>query len=376
MDFDYLLLGGGLQNGLFALALLHYQPRVKLALVERDKRLGGNHTWCFFQSDIPTAALAWLTPVIAYHWNSYEVRFPGFNRILPQPYSCITAARFDAVITKQLNRSKNCLLLTGVEVKQMNDHSAYLADQQCLHAKIVLDARGPDHSLLINGTGYQKFLGLEVKLAHSSGLFHPIIMDATFPQQDGYHFLYVMPFSSDHLLIEDTYFSNTPDLDRALIRHDIMAYLQMHNWSMTTILREESGILPMPWHWPYTDQSLKGPIVAGYNGGWFHPATGFSFPVAVRLTQTIARLHSLKLYDHPALHALWTSHHKQARFARLLNWMLFNVIRSEERWRLFKKFYQLPEKTIERFYALQITRSDHARILLGQLPRGLRWPHF
>jgi lycopene beta-cyclase len=201
-------------------------------------------------------------------------------------------------------------------------------------------------------------------------------MDATFPQQDGYHFLYVMPFSSDHLLIEDTCFSNTPDLDRALIRHDIMAYLQMHNWSMTTILREESGILPMPWHWPYTDQSLKGPIAAGYNGGWFHPATGFSFPVAVRLTQTIARLHSLKLYGHHALHALWTSHQKQARFARLLNWMLFNVIRSEERWRLFKKFYQLPEKTIERFYALQITHSDQARILLGQLPRGLRWLRF
>ena len=66
--FDVILVGGGLQNGLIALAVLHHRPETRLALVERANRLGGNHTWCFFESDVPGGATAWIDTLIVHQW--------------------------------------------------------------------------------------------------------------------------------------------------------------------------------------------------------------------------------------------------------------------------------------------------------------------
>ena len=52
MRFKLLLVGGGLQNALIALAVLRKDPQASLAVVERDGRLGGNHTWSFHASDV------------------------------------------------------------------------------------------------------------------------------------------------------------------------------------------------------------------------------------------------------------------------------------------------------------------------------------
>lgn len=48
--------------------------------------------------------------------------------------------------------------------------------------------------------------------------------------------------------------------------------------------------------------------------------------------------------------------------------MLFSAARPHERWRLLERFYGLPEKLIERFYAGQSTRLDMARVLVGRPP--------
>jgi lycopene beta-cyclase len=39
-------------------------------------------------------------------------------------------------------------------------------------------------------------------------------------------------------------------------------------------------------------------------------------------------------------------------------------------WRVFERFYRLPEDLIERFYALSLSLPDRARILVGRPPRG------
>ena len=41
--FDFILVGGGLQSGLIALALAHEQPDKKCLIVGREPQLGGNH---------------------------------------------------------------------------------------------------------------------------------------------------------------------------------------------------------------------------------------------------------------------------------------------------------------------------------------------
>ena len=42
-------------------------------------------------------------------------------------------------------------------------------------------------------------------------------MDATVDQFDGYRFVYTLPFARDRMFVEDTYYSDTPELDREML---------------------------------------------------------------------------------------------------------------------------------------------------------------
>jgi lycopene beta-cyclase len=61
-------------------------------------------------------------------------------------------------------------------------------------------------------------------------------------------------------------------------------------------------------------------------------------------------------------------HWNATRFYRRLGAMLFGAARPEARWRVFARFYRLPEPLIERFYAGRSTLADRARILCGRPP--------
>ncbi len=101
--FDYVIVGGGLQAGLLALALRHHQPDRRVLIIEQQRELGGNHTWCCHAKDIPAAADAWMRPLIRHQWSAYRVQFPGFERLVRQPYRCVPSAHFRHVLQNQAN---------------------------------------------------------------------------------------------------------------------------------------------------------------------------------------------------------------------------------------------------------------------------------
>jgi lycopene beta-cyclase len=214
-------------------------------------------------------------------------------------------------------------------------------------------------------------VGLEVELDRPPPLAHPVVMDATVEQIDGYRFLYLLPLGGRRLLAEDTYFADQPSLDRERLRARVRDYLARRGLQVAAVVREESGVLPMPWADP--GPALDRPLAVGYRGGWFHPATGYSFPVAVRLAERFAAAAPAPP-SAGALADLRRRHRAQARFARGLNWLLFRAVEPAQRWRVFARFYRLPEPTIRRFYALDTTPLDRARVLAGRPPRGLVWP--
>jgi len=364
LDFDFILVGAGLQNGLLALALLHRQPGLKIAVIEREPKAGGNHTWSFHAGDVPDEATDWLEPLVSHRWSKYQVRFPGFQRELSQPYSSIASRHFEKVLREKLTESPGCQLLTGTAAREVLAGSVVLDDGRTLEATRVVDARGPGDKPPGYGSGFQKFLGQELKIAAGPVPAVPLVMDATVRQDDGYRFVYLLPLAADRILVEDTYFSDTPDLDLEKLRQRIQKYLDRHDLTVSRLVREEQGVLPMPWQaGPQPDKS--GPLVAGYAGGFFHPATGYSLPLAASLAELISRLPGDL---DSALQESWKNHQRQARFARLLNRMLFRMVPSGQRWRIFRRFYRLPEASIRRFYALQTTRKDRARILIDHPP--------
>src|SRR5690242_12826402 len=99
---DVLLVGGGLASSLIALRLKRAHPRLKIVMLERDLRIGGEHTWCHFATDVAPAISAWLGPLIVHEWPGYEVRFPTHRRQLSTRYRAITSARLHTVMTELL----------------------------------------------------------------------------------------------------------------------------------------------------------------------------------------------------------------------------------------------------------------------------------
>ena len=79
---DLAIVGGGLAGGLLALALRARHPDMELRLIEAGERLGGNHVWSFFGSDIAEADRWLLTPLVSHAWSGYDVAFPRHRRTL------------------------------------------------------------------------------------------------------------------------------------------------------------------------------------------------------------------------------------------------------------------------------------------------------
>src|SRR5690606_21852634 len=108
---------------------------------------------------------------------------------------------------------------------------------------------------------------------------------------------------------------------------------------------------------------------AGMRAALFHPTTGYSLPEAVRLANLVAQalpVGSAELADKIREHAL--RRHREQRFYRLLNRMLFLAAAPNQRHMVLQRFYRLPEPLIERFYAGRTTPADMARILVGKPP--------
>ncbi|MCB9562584.1 MAG: lycopene beta-cyclase CrtY [Kofleriaceae bacterium] len=369
-DFDYALVGAGLHNGLIALALRVHQPGARVAVVERGPRPGGNHTWCFHAGDLDDAARAWIDPLVVARWPGYDVAFPAHRRRLDAVYACVSSERLAARLTEALD-APGCALWTGaVATEVAADRVTVRAADGGVHevrATVVIDARGPDHGAP-TACGWQKFLGQELRLAAPHGLDRPVLMDATVDQLDGFRFVYVLPLAPDRLLVEDTYFSDGSMIDAAALRARVAAYVADRGWSVVAVEREETGILPLPWR--AAAPTATAPLRAGYAGGWFHPVTGYSFPMAARVAGHVAATPAAALFG-PGLTRLAAAHGDQLGFALRLNKMLFRWFPPARRYHVLERFYRLPEPLIRRFYALELTALDRARILVGRPPRGL-----
>ncbi len=114
----------------------------------------------------------------------------------------------------------------------------------------------------------------------------------------------------------------------------------------------------------------NGPLRAGYAGGWFHPATGYSLAVALRLALFLARTPPHRVFGSD-LDVLYEHHASQFRYAAFLNGMLFRFFAPDQMRNVFERFYGLPESLIGRFYAMKLSRSDRVRLLLGRPPKGM-----
>ncbi len=363
------IVGGGLAGALAAVRLAELHPDLPLLLVESGDAIGGNHTWSFFDSDVPDGLQDLVAALAPVRWPRPRVHFPGRTRELAMVYNSVAAPALDALVRERLAGR----LRLGTKVTRIDADGIELAGGERIGARGVIDARGPQGAMPGLELGWQKFVGIEFAAA-SPEPDCATVMDACLPQLDGYRFVYVLPFGPDRVLVEDTYYSNDAELDREAVSGRVRV-LAAERGLLGSELRQEAGVLPIliggdpDRFWPADDPVAR----LGLAGGFFHATTGYSFGLALRLADELARLPGE--FGSAEL-ARWTRarflrHWRETWYFRLLNRMLFHAAKPGERWRVFAHFYRLPAERIARFYAGELTPIDRMRILSGRPPVGI-----
>jgi lycopene beta-cyclase len=367
---DVIIVGGGL-SGCLTAWLLAQQQELDVLLLERGSHLGGNHTWSFFKTDLSAVAFEKLKPLISTSWPGYTVKFPSYSRHLDTPYHSIASDYFATAIAAALGQKA----IVNANVVATALDSVTLACGTKIQAPCIIDARGnrsSPHLIL----GYQKFLGLEVRLPNPHSESRPVIMDATVPQGDGYRFVYTLPLSPNRLLIEDTYYSDDMDLPVDTLRRRIEKYAGEMGWNNPVIERQEQGVLPILLAGDiesHLNQEIGRAPKIGLAATLFHPTTGYSLPdaihTALRLAEHFAANHrpttqSVRLLLDDHVRATW----RERSYFRLLNRMMFKAGRPNERYRILERFYRLDADLMQRFYAARLTIGDRMRILAGRPP--------
>ncbi|PZU11934.1 lycopene beta-cyclase CrtY [Sphingomonas sp.] len=365
---DLLIAGGGLAGGLLALAIRARRPGTRVVLVEGADRIGGNHIWSFFASDVAPEDMSLVGPLVCHSWEGYDVAFPRYARTIANTYHSIESERLDSVVRATLPPED---IVTNARVIAVDRGGVTLVDGSRIEAESCVDARGA-RDLSALELGWQKFVGQLLVLERPHGLTRPTIMDATIDQADGYRFVYLLPFGPDRLFVEDTYYTTGPELDVPAIRLRIADYAAMRGWTIRAVEREEAAALPIATGGNFELLWRTGPQMIGKIGmaaGLFQPMTGYSLPDAVRTASLVAALPSLEVHAlHDALKAHAEKAWKARGYYRLLARMLFRAAEPADRYRMLERFYSLDAGLISRFYAGQSTGLDKARILCGKPP--------
>ena len=372
---DVAIVGGGLAGGLIALALHNARPELQLALIEQGKALGGNHRWSWFSSDLNPAGTALMDGFTQAQWDAgYDVRFSEHSRTLSSGYRSLASSDFHDALMDALPADAVHLNTTAAS---LDAAGITLDDGTRIAAHNVIDCRPFEPSKHLEG-GWQVFLGRHMRLDTPHGLERPTIMDADVeqlaPHGNGgaFRFIYTLPLAADEVFVEDTYYADEPKLDRDVLASRIGAYCGAKGWQGAT-MAEETGILPVITGGDFAayqaSVAIPGVAIAGARGGFSHPLTSYTVPIAVENALAIANAVSAGSADLTHFAEVRANAHWRATgFYRMLGRMLFGAAKPHERDRIFAQFYRRPQPLVERFYRGHSTWVDRISILTGRPP--------
>lgn len=378
--YGFIFIGGGLSSVLTAYTWLKQGYDKPLLIIEQAHQICGNHTWSFNQTDILPQGWYTLQPLIDFSWDKYEVVFPKLKRTLSIPYHSIISENLALKIQELCAENSLLNIITGQKANIIQKGDIYLnpvvqtEDGQEYTADWVIQSTGI--SSYCTDTAYQKFLGIEITLQQPITLNYPIIMDAQLPQQDGFRFMYVLPFAPNRLLIEDTYYSLNPELNSPYLLEKIYKYAEQKKWKITAVIRQEEGVLPIPLQQKPPQLHKDKILPLGMHANLFHVTTGYSLAVNYNFAwQMYAYINQKNLNQE--WYKKQYHFYKSMQFYRIMNRFLFIAGKTDKRYRFLETFYQRQsEAIISRFYAGKNTLKDKISIFSGKAPFLPSWYMF
>ncbi len=234
-------------------------PDLELTLIDRDFSPVSDRTWCFWDDDSLI-----LPRITRKQWSKLRIGGPMGplqGTLRQHTYHMVDSGDFKRLALAELESH-------AVRFRQA-DARPDESDADLVFQSVVQPSRTEPWLK-------QHFLGIELRADRP--VFDPdlaTIMDFNVDQSHGFAFMYVLPLSATHALLEYTLFTETV-LDKETYRNEIHRYAErMSPGAEYEPIREEFGVIPMVvGDWRPGDGRIRN---IGAAAGLAKASTGYTF---------------------------------------------------------------------------------------------------
>lgn len=365
---DLIIIGAGAAGLSLLLALkeLDYPHTVKVL----DQRNGPQHDriWSFWNSDdLPS----YIKAIISHEWSSWSLSTQQRQYSMSDSvyrYCSIRSEHLGALAVKHAEQQTNVEIIFNCDVMstECNADKVFITTSNGpLLAKKVVDTRPPPLHHAHNGL-FQCFYGEEVSV--DADIFEPVsvkLMDQLRYSELGIEFVYILPFSSNHALLEFTCFSITiidREILKARLSEILKDLLEQHDYK---VLRSEQAVLPMYAINENLNKTHKNLIYGGIAGGAMRNATGFSFLNSQRWAKQCAQalVDQGKLIPSPPINVIY----------RKMDALMISVLRNDMKIgvTIFEQmFKKVNAARFARFMTEQATTADVISVIAAMPKRA------
>ena len=235
---DIAIIGGGSAGITLAAKLTNFSGVV----VEPKTPLQRDCSWALWANG---AQKKQFQAAVKGSWQQWRVRDHS-TEVLHQSdqfhYISLSSAKYMTQCESDLVEGVDLIRATAEDIQIEGEGGSFNAAGQRYRADKIYDSRPPK---MPPNSLKQHFLGWEIRTRNPiSDPQIATLMDFRVDQSRGLHFIYVLPFSDRHLLIESTMISK--DLqEKVWYQQAIQQWLKDQNIEIEEILGEETGIIPM-----------------------------------------------------------------------------------------------------------------------------------
>ena len=298
-DYDLIIIGAGAAGLSLLLALDDAGNKKTVKLVERNIGPQSDRIWSFWNNDsVPD----YLKKIITRQWQTWAISAYKNSYSMTDQYHQYCSIRSESMMQLALERvQKNNYFniefdCDVIAVESGNNHALVTTKDRQLTAQWVVDTRPPRLKTQHNGL-LQSFYGEEI--ITEGDVFDPSsvkLMQQLARSELGIEFIYILPFSKNHALIEFTCFSPT-SVDRIILQARLSSKIhEIVGANEYRVARTECAILPMYCIDENHNNKNKHLIYGGIAGGAMRASTGYSFLACQRwATQCASELESTGL---------------------------------------------------------------------------------
>lgn len=283
IQFDYIICGAGLSGMMLARQMIRdpYFHEKEILIIESSSKNSNDRTWCFWENK------NFSDNDIVYHsWTKGSYKSKDFTATIDfkkagYSYKIIRSKDFYHKYRKELIKSDQITwkkervvhyLFKGEQTEVETNKNLYTAKNVFSSIPFPdLFKKNPSYPFL-----FQHFLGWIVRTP--TEIFDPKkmkLMDFSVPQHGETRFMYVLPFSKTHALVEYTIFSKKI-LKESEYAQELKQYLKNLGVDRYRILEKEMNSIPMN-SYPLHKLSVDGLFYIGSVGGWTKPSTGYTY---------------------------------------------------------------------------------------------------